>query len=119
MKRVLILTLAAGLISAGTPALLAQVSTNTPGQNESQTSSLQKRQADRRKLMKILALDPKELKGLTPQERRAKIKEATDQKIVELKQKKAGGTITAEEQSDLAFLEKRAQRAAARAKTDN
>ena len=35
----------------------------------------------------------------------AKVKEATDQKIAELKQEKTAGTLTADGQSDLAFLE--------------
>ena len=119
MKRILILTLAAGLFSAGTPALVAQVSTNAPGQNETQNPAPHKRQADRRKMMKLLGLDSKELKGLTPEERRAKIKEASDQKIAQLQQKKADGTITTEEQSDLAFLEKRMEHAGAKSKSDN
>ena len=70
-------------------------------------------------MMKLLGLDSKELKGLTPEERRAKIKEASDQKIAQLQQKKADGTITTEEQSDLAFLEKRSQHAAAKPTSDN
>ena len=119
MKRILILTLAAGLLSAGTPALMAQVSTNSPGQNEIQNSNGQKRQLERRKLMQILGLTPKELKGLAPEERRAKIKEATDQKIAQLQQKKADGSITTEEQSNLAFLQKRLQRAAGKPASDN
>ena len=45
------------------------------------------------------------LKGMTPEDRRAKIKDATDQKISLLQQKKADGTITPDEQSDLAFLQ--------------
>ncbi|HUD45683.1 MAG TPA: hypothetical protein VMR33_02580 [Candidatus Baltobacteraceae bacterium] len=119
MKRILILTLASGLLSVGTPALLAQVSTNSPGQNETQTPSPHKRQGGRQKMMKILGLTPQDLKGLTPEERHAKMKEATDQKVTELQQKKADGTITAEEQSDLAFLQERMQRAAAKAKSEN
>jgi hypothetical protein len=118
MKRIVVITLAAGLLSAGTPALVAQVSTNSPGQNETQSSKSQK-QADRHKLMGILGLDAKELKGLTPQERRAKIKDASDQKITELQQKKTAGTITPQEQSDLAFLQQQQQHRPKKAKTDS
>jgi hypothetical protein len=119
MKRIIILTLAAGLLSVGTPALVAQVSTNSPGQNATQTPNPHKRQLERRKMMKLLGLTAKELKGLTPEDRRAKIKEATDQKIAQLEQKKTDGTITTEEQSDLAFLQKRLEHATAKPTTDN
>jgi len=119
MKRIIILTLAAGLLSVGTPALVAQVSTNSPGQNGTPNPDAHKKQMERRKMMKLLGLTQQELKGLTPEDRRAKIKEATDQKIAELQQKKTDGTITTEEQSDLAFLEKRSQHAAAKPTSDN
>jgi Spy/CpxP family protein refolding chaperone len=119
MKRILILTLAAGLLSVGTPALVAQVSTNSPGQNGTPNPDAHKKQMERRKMMKLLGLTQQELKGLTPEERHARIKEATDQKIAQLQQKKADGTITAEEVSDLAFLQKRGEHAAAKAASDN
>jgi anti-sigma28 factor (negative regulator of flagellin synthesis) len=93
------------MLSAGTQALLAQVSTNTLTQADSAKPTPQQRQADRRRLMKLLGLSGKELKSLTKEERRTKIKEATDQKIAELKQEKTSGTLTADGQSDLAFLE--------------
>ncbi len=105
MKRILILSLAAGMLSVGTPALLAQVSTNSTGQTVTQTPTGQERAANRHKLLKLLGLDAKELKALTPEERRTKIKDATDQKIAQLQQQKADGTITADGQSDLAFLQ--------------
>jgi anti-sigma28 factor (negative regulator of flagellin synthesis) len=111
MKRLIILTLAAGMLSAGTPALLAQVSTNTPTHADSAKPTPQQRQADRKRQMKLLGLSGKELKSLTAEERRTKIKEATDQKIAELKQEKAGGTLSADGQSDLVFLESREKHA--------
>jgi hypothetical protein len=120
MKRILVVTMVAGMLSAWTPALMAEVSTNSTGQTVTQTPTAQQRQADRRKLMKILGLDAKELKGLTPAERRTKIKDATDQKIALLEQQKADGTITADGQSDLAFLESYQHRGKAKTpKTDN
>src|SRR5579862_2222036 len=98
MKRLIVLTLAAGMLSAGTPALLAQVSPNTPStstQADNAKPTPQQRQADRRRLMKILGLSGKDLKTLTAEERKTKIKEATEQKIAELKQQKASGTLGA------------------------
>jgi hypothetical protein len=120
MKRILFVTMAAGMLSAWTPTLVAEVSTNSTGQTVTQTVTPQQRQADRRKLMKILGLSQQELKGLTPAERRTRIKDATDQKIAQLTQQKADGTITADGQSDLAFLQSHQhQGAPKKPKTDN
>ena len=106
------------MLSAGTPALLAQVSTNTPTQADTAKPTPQQRQADRKRLMKLLGLSGKDLKSLTAEERRSKIKEATDQKIAELKQEKTAGTLTADGQSDLAFLESR-EKHTHKSKSDN
>jgi hypothetical protein len=119
MKRILILSLAAGMLSIGTPALLAQVSTNSTGQSATQQPDPQQRQQDRRRLYKILELNPKDLKGLSPEERRAKVKDATDQKISQLEQKKTAGTITPEEQSDLTFLESHQKHGKKKAASDS
>jgi hypothetical protein len=105
MKRIIILGLAGCLVSAGTPALLAQVSTNSPGQTAPQSPGTQQKHEQRRELMRILGMNPKDLKGMAPADRRAKIKEAADQKVAELQQQKTAGTITAEGQTDLAFLQ--------------
>ncbi|HEY3854373.1 MAG TPA: hypothetical protein VGO67_08285 [Verrucomicrobiae bacterium] len=118
MKRLIILTLAAGMLSAGTPALLAQVSTNTPTQANSSKPTPEQRKADRARLMKLIGLSGKELKSLSAEERRTKIKEATDQKIAELKQEKTSGTLSADGASDLAFLESHGKHAHKR-KSDN
>ncbi|HEY3913764.1 MAG TPA: hypothetical protein VGN61_04685 [Verrucomicrobiae bacterium] len=113
MKRTLILTLAAGMLSTVTPALMAQVSTNVTGttineqQNSDQNSDAQaKRRQDRRKAMELIGLNPKDLKGMSPEDRRAKIKTAAEPKITALEQKKTNGTITADEQADLTLLKK-------------
>jgi hypothetical protein len=106
MKRFLIITLAAGMLSAVTPALMAQVSTNSPGQSSTLTPDQRvKQREDRKKVLELLALNPKDLKGLTPEDRRAKIKAAADPKIAALKLKKDNGTITADEQADLTLLQ--------------
>jgi hypothetical protein len=119
MKRIIVITLAAGLLSAGSPALVAQVSTNTTVQTETAKPTPEQRQADRRKLMKILGLTGKDLKGLSPEDRRTRIKDATDQKIAQFQQAKADGTITPEQEADLAFLQKRLKHAGGKTKTDS
>jgi hypothetical protein len=92
---------------------MAQVSTNVTGTvineqpNNGQDSDAQaKRRQDRRKAMELIGLNPKDLKGLSPEDRRAKIKAAADPKIAALQEKKAAGTITADEQADLTLLQK-------------
>lgn len=59
--------------------------------------------------VKELGLNPEELKKLPESERRAKIKEAADKKLEELKKKKADGTITDDEKETLKHLERRAE----------
>ena len=98
------------MLSAGTPALLAQVSTNTTAQVDPSKPTPQQRKDDRRRLMKIL--------GLSAEDRRTKIKEATDQKIAELKQEKTAGTLSTDGQSDLAFLESH-EKHGKKSKSDN
>jgi hypothetical protein len=119
MKRLLILSLAAGLLSVGAPALVAQVSTNSPGQTQTQNSTGQQKQQQRRQLLKILGLNPKELKGMTPEERRTTIKSNADQKVAQLQQQKADGSITPQGQSDLAFLQNYLKRTKVKAAADN
>jgi hypothetical protein len=119
MKRILILSLAAGLLSVGTQALMAQASTNTPALTQPQKPGAQERQQERRRLLKTLGLTSKELKGLAPADRRAKIKETADQKVSQLQQQKADGSITAEGQSDLAFLQHYLQHTKVKPAADN
>jgi len=119
MKRILILTLAAGMLSAVTPALMAQVSTNTPSQSSTLTPDQRAQQReDRKKVLELLDLSPKDLKGLSPEDRRAKIKEAAEPKIAALKQKKDNGTITADEQADLTLLQNFLHHGGHKAKSD-
>ncbi len=137
MKRIIALSLAAGCLAWTAPALLAQTATNAPAQNQTQAPNLRgmtreqrqeflrnhpavaRQMQQRREMMKMLGLNPKDLKDLTPAERRAKIKAAAEQKVAELEKKKADGTITEQEQSALALLEKRLQHAHAKPPTDN
>lgn len=57
--------------------------------------------------MKELGLKPEELKKLSEAERREKIKEAADKKLVQLQKKKTDGTITDTEKKNLERLEQR------------
>ena len=98
---------AAGLLAAWPSALLAQNSTNsTPnaGQGAAQTPSAAERREQLHEVMGILGINGKDLKGLSRQERRAKIRSAAERKIAELNQKKAAGTLTGKEQGDLDLL---------------
>ena len=63
----------------------------------------------REKFAKEVGLDPEELKKLTPEERMAKFKEASEKKTAELEKKKADGTITDAEKETLSRLEMRKQ----------
>ena len=63
----------------------------------------------REKAAKELGLDPEQLKTLSPEERMAKFKEASDKKLAELEKKKADGTITDSEKETLKRLEMRKQ----------
>jgi uncharacterized protein (DUF305 family) len=103
MKRNLFLCLTAGLLAWTAPALVAQ-STNAPSTLQNQTPTADRR-ANRKELLRILGLDAQDLKSMTPEDRRAKIKDATAQKLSELKQEKDAGTITDQGQKDLAFLQ--------------
>jgi hypothetical protein len=57
--------------------------------------------------IKDLGLNPDELKKLPESERRAKIKEAAEKKLVELQKKKTDGSITDAEKETLQRLEQR------------
>lgn len=102
MKRILTYV-AAGLLLIGAQSLMAQSTTNSvptkPGAH----------QGDRRErmehLLKILDLKREDLKGLTPQERQAKIKDRAETVVSDLKAKQSAGTLSDEGQKKLKFLE--------------
>ena len=105
MKKLMTVSVVAALLAICSPSLLAQDTTNTPP-NAAQTPDAAKKGAQMRQILAILGMDRKDLKGLAPEDRRAKIKDAADKKIAELQQKKADGTLTDKEQSNLALLQK-------------
>lgn len=116
MKRIHFAYLALGLMVAAAPIVQADgTDTNTPPKR---VRSLEAR-AQNRRVMEIIGLTRADLKGLAPADRRAKIKAAVQTKLTELEQLKANGTITPEQSSDLALLEKRAHHHKAKPNPDN
>ncbi|MDB6028142.1 MAG: hypothetical protein JWM68_4365 [Verrucomicrobiales bacterium] len=60
----------------------------------------------REKMLKEIGLTPDDVKGLSDEARRAKIKEAGEKKMTELQKKKTDGTITDQEKESLERMEK-------------
>jgi hypothetical protein len=116
MKKWIAVSLTAGLLSISPSALLAQSSTNATSNAEQITTPAPKaaKQADdakkkgeqRRQVLAILGLTKADLKSLTAEDRTAKIKDAADKKIAELEKKKADGSLSDKEETDLALLKK-------------
>jgi hypothetical protein len=109
MKNWITISIAAGLLAISSSALLADTATNSlpnSGQNTTKSPDAAKKAAERRQLLAILGISRADLKGLTPEDRKAKIKEAADKKMAELEQKQTAGSLTAKEQSDLDLLKK-------------
>jgi hypothetical protein len=122
MKNWITVSLAAGLLAISPSALLADSSTNsTPntGQLTSPKPDAAKKGAQRREIMAILGISKVDLKGLTQEDKAAKLKAAADKKIAELEKKQTAGSLTDKEQSDLALLKKFEKHGRAKAKTDS
>jgi hypothetical protein len=122
MRKWIAVSLAAGFLAISPSALVAQSSTNSTtnsGQTTTTKPDAAKKAEQHRQIMAILGITKADLKGLTPEERAAKIKTATDNKIAELEKKQAAGTLTEKEQSDLALLKKSQHHGHAKAKTDS
>ncbi len=100
MKRITLFYALAGLLIAAVPALRAEPAPTN------QNSALARR-AENQRVMEIVGLNRAELRGLTPEERREKMRTAIEAKITELKQKESNGSISPLEKSDLTLLEKR------------
>ena len=123
MKRILIY-LTAGLLVAGSSSLLAD-GTNTTSQTDGQTTAqklrdmtpaerkayiadhpeLARKMQERKAVMERMGIDHKELRGLSPEDRRAKVTEAAENTVKELEAKKASGTLTAQDQTDLTYIQ--------------
>ncbi len=87
MKKLSLLYLAAGLLLLGRsrPARGRHQQSPRHGQQTGAAPRI-----DNAKYMQIIGLKREDLKGLTPEDRRAKIKDATEKKVAELQQKKSG-----------------------------
>ena len=128
MRKFIVISLTAGLLAIGPCALFADSSTNSPA-NSAQTTNTpsapkkgldaEKKGQQRRELMTILGVTKADLKGLTPEDRNAKIKTLATKKISELEAKQTAGSLTTKEQSDLALLKKFEKHAHAKKKTDS
>jgi hypothetical protein len=107
MKK-LITCLTAGLLVLGAQSLLAQTDTNsapaTPGAHQGATP--EQREKRMGAILKILDLNPADLKAMDPKDRQAKIKETAEKFVADLKAKKATGTLTDEEQTNLDKIQK-------------
>jgi hypothetical protein len=129
MKKWITVSIAAGLLAICPSALRADNSTNstansaqitTPAPNATQkTEDAKKKGAQRREVMDILGMTKADLKGLTSEDRTAKIKDAADKKIEELEKKAVAGSLTDKEQSNLALLKKFERHGHAKAKTNS
>ena len=102
MKK-LITCLTAGLLVVGAQSLMAQSSTNSVNQPGTHTPGEHR---DHLAILKLVGLTPADVKGLTREERQAKIKTAATNVVAELQAKKANGTLTTKEQADLDIVQK-------------
>jgi hypothetical protein len=90
-----------GLIAFGAPALRADTTTNQPPAIHKHGKG-----GGNREFFKAIDLTPADLKGLSPEDRRNKIQAAAEAAEANLKAKEANGTITDQEKTDLALIEK-------------
>jgi hypothetical protein len=102
MKK-LITCLTAGLLVVGAQSLMAQSSTNSVNQPGTHTPGEHR---DHLAILKLVGLTPADVKGLTREERQAKIKQAATNVVAQLQAQKASGTLTAEGQIRLDRIEK-------------
>jgi hypothetical protein len=129
MRKWITVLLAAGLLTICPSSLRADVTTNStpnPGQITTDTPGAGKKGLDaknkgaqRREIIALLGMKRSDLKGLTPEERTSKLKSAADKKIAELETKKAAGSLTDKEESNLTLLKKFERHAHAKKKTDS
>ena len=84
---------------------MAQSTTNSTPEAKHQAPTAEQLK-ERQGILKLIGLTPADLKDLSPKERQAKIKEAADKVVADLKAKKDSGTLTAEEQKRLDRVEK-------------
>jgi hypothetical protein len=82
-------------------------STNSvPTTGQYQLATPEQRKERMEHLLKALDLTKEDIKGLTPKEKQAKLKETAQTVVSDLKAKQTSGALTAEGQKRLTFLEK-------------
>jgi len=64
-----------------------------------------------RELLPAIGLTRTDMQGLSQEERRAKVKDAMEKKVAELKAKKDAGTLTDQDKKDFMIIEKFKNRA--------
>jgi hypothetical protein len=107
MKRITLLYVTAALLALGAPGLRADTtSTNTPAATPHKGKG-----AGGREFLHTIGLNPADLKGLSKEDRRAKIQSAAEATQTSLEQKQTAGTITDKEKADLAKIQKYLQHA--------
>jgi hypothetical protein len=105
MKTKTLVYIAAGLIAIGAPALtLAEDSASTTTTNAA--PAVKHQRGNMQEVLKAVGLLPADLKGLDKDARHAKLKEAVDKKLAELKAKKTAGTLTDQDKKDFAVIQK-------------
>jgi hypothetical protein len=80
-------------------------SVTTPGAKHSEATP-EERKERMAHLLKALDLAPADLKGLSHEDRQAKIKERAEKVVADLKAKETSGTLTEEGKKRLDFIEK-------------
>ncbi len=103
------LTVAAGFMAISSTSLFAYEPTNSvPSADRpvKKNADPAKRAEERRKLLAFVGLTQADLKGLSPEDKKAKVKAAVDAKITALEQKQSTGSLTTEEQTNLDKLKK-------------
>jgi hypothetical protein len=102
MKVSTFICITSALVAFGAPALRADTTTNEPPAIHKHGKG-----GNGKEFMKTIGLAPADLKGLSPEDRRSKIQSAAEAAEGNLKAKEAAGTITDQEKTDLALIEKR------------
>lgn len=111
--------LAAGMLMAGAQSLLAQTSTDSTNSAPSTTQTTPKHRGKGGEILALVGLTRADVKGLSKEERQAKIKTAALNVQSELEAKKTAGTLTPEGQKRLDRINKLVAHLNGEGKSDN
>lgn len=101
MKVSTFICITSALVALGAPALRADTTTNEPPAIHKHGKG-----GNGKEFLKAIGLTPADLKGLAPEDRRNKVQAAAEAAEGNLKAKEASGTITEQEKTDLALIER-------------